>query len=86
VATHRISMEDFQFNPKTIDVAVGDSIVWFNAGSVSHSAARDDAPTFDTGLISPGNQSTPVTLMVSGSMAYFCRPHMGHMKGTIIVT
>jgi plastocyanin len=86
MTNHVVSIVDFAFNPKTINVGLGDTITWSNDGSVDHSAARDDAPAFDTGLISPGGQSAAVVFKVAGSWAYFCRPHMGHMRATIVVT
>lgn len=86
MTTHTVSIVDFQFNPKKLNVAKGDSVIWSNDGSVAHSAARDDEPAFDTGLLQPGSRSAPVQFDMVGSVEYFCRPHMGHMKGTIVVS
>lgn len=85
MSTEVVAMLDFEFSPKEVNVAVGDSVVWRNDGSASHTATRDEDPPFDTGLVPSGSQSMPVLFKTAGTFDYFCRPHKGHMKGRVIV-
>jgi plastocyanin len=85
---HIVSIQDFFFNPADLTISAGDSVVWENQGSVTHTASRDDAPAFDTGKISPGSSSAPSQFNAASgdALKYFCRPHKAMMKGTITVT
>ncbi len=88
MAQHSVTIEDFFFDPEDLMISVGDTVVWMNHGSVSHTASRDDPPAFDTGKISPATSSTPILFGAesAGPLKYFCRPHKAMMQGTITVT
>ena len=88
------------FEPKTVNVKVGDTVVWKNVSSMSHTVtdkaglaitATDaglpvDAKEFDSGLISPGKDYSH-TFTVVGTYKYFCIPHEGlGMVGTVVVS
>lgn len=68
------------FEPATLDVQAGDTVVWRNAGSVEHSVV---AEAFDSGLLKPG-ATWERTFDTVGVFAYKCGPHPW-MKGAIRV-
>jgi plastocyanin len=88
------------FEPKTITVKAGDTLVWKNASSMSHSVtdvpslaiqAKDaalpaNAKEFNSDLIPPGKDWSH-TFSVPGTYNYFCIPHEAlGMVGTVVVT
>lgn len=88
------------FEPKTITVKTGDTVVWKNVSDMTHSvtdvsslapsaadaAAPPNAKEFNYGLIAPGKQYSH-TFTVPGTYKYFCMPHEAvGMLGTVIVS
>ncbi len=88
---HKIVIEiyDNYFRPDSVVISKGDTILWFNRGSNSHTSTSgtncNADGRWDSGLLSNG-QSFGKVFDSSGTFHYFCRPHcsMG-MKGVIIV-
>jgi plastocyanin len=90
---------DKSFEPKTITVKPGDTVVWKNVSDMVHTVTdipaqaitKDDAALpanakeFDSGLIQPGKDYSH-TFTVPGTYKYFCVPHetVG-MVGTVVV-
>jgi plastocyanin len=87
------------FEPKTITVKNGDTVVWRNVSDMPHSVtdvpsmaatAQDaalppNAKEFDSGLVSPGKDYSH-TFTVPGTYKYFCIPHEAlGMVGTVVV-
>jgi plastocyanin len=66
------------FDPPTLDLMAGDTIVWHNTGSMQHSVTADDG-SFDSGLINPGAVWSR-TFGASLAVGYHCTPHPW-MKG-----
>jgi plastocyanin len=86
--TYTIEIKDLQFTPSELAIKVGDSVQWKNLDRLRHSARRDDAPEFDTGLLAQNQVSKPVTFDAAspaGGFDYFCEPHP-QMTGAIKVT
>ena len=79
-ADETVSMMDFEFDPATVTINVGDSVTWTNDGAVPHTATGDD---FDTGLVNAG-ASDSVTFDEAGSFDYVCTLHP-QMTGTVTV-
>jgi plastocyanin len=79
-ADETVSMMDFEFDPATVTINVGDSVTWTNDGDAPHTATGDD---FDTGLVNPGD-SDSVTFDTAGSFDYVCTLHP-QMTGTVTV-
>jgi plastocyanin len=73
----------WKFDPATITVKTGDTVVFMNTGSETHTATADDN-SFDTHAISAGQQ-TSVTMAKAGTFTFHCSFHPW-MKGTITVT
>lgn len=72
------------YSPNPASVQVGQQIRWHNVDSIVHTATRDGGG-FDTGLISPGATSAPITINTAGSLSYHCAVHPT-MAGTLNVT
>ena len=92
--------ESQTFEPKTITVKTGDTVVWKNVSDMTHSvtdvsslaalaadaAVPPNAKEFDSGLIAPGKEYSH-TFTVPGTYKYFCIPHEAvGMLGTVIVS
>jgi len=76
-----ISIEDFSFDPQTVTVSQGATVVWTNEGAETHTVTS--AGNFDSGDISPG-ETFSFVFDEDGTFDYFCQPHP-FMEGTIIV-
>ncbi len=75
------------FQPQTITVPVGTTIVWTNAGQVPHTVTADDK-SWDSGNLNPG-QSFSHTFNTPGTFGYYCVYHGAPgsgMFGTVTVT
>ena len=78
-------MKSLSFDPKELDVHVGDSVAWTNDAFSKHTATSDDGNTFDTGEIKAGETSRPVKFGREGKFEYHCKIHGKTMSGTIVV-
>jgi plastocyanin len=77
-----VSIVDFDFDPVTINIAVGDTVTWTNNGTFAHTSTRTGE--WDSGLLSTGN-TFQVTFNSAGSFQYFCSQHPLTMIGTVNV-
>jgi plastocyanin len=63
------------YSPSAADVRVGQRVVWKNVdGTFSHTATADGG-AFNTGPLSPGTSSAPITMGSAGSLPYHCTIH-----------
>ena len=87
----KITIKNFKYNDgNPVTVRPGDSIVWFNADDMPHTATSTDesAQSFDTGILQPGQASDPIVfLQASGAegFPYSCGVHP-RMSGAVIVS
>src|SRR5467141_592258 len=59
--TITVTMKSLSYDPKKLEVHVGDSVVWTNGYRTTHTAiSDDDGKTFDTAEVEPGKTSKPV--------------------------
>jgi plastocyanin len=88
------TMMNLMFNPATINVRVGQSVVWRNMDSVPHSATQGTcsgnvctatAGGFDTGILNPGQTSAPIVFHSAGTFHFYCRVHGAMMQGNVVV-
>ena len=79
--THRVTIEGMQFNPPSVTVERGDTVVWENKDLVAHTATA--AGVFDSHEIAPGASWTYVA-NTPGRHAYICTFHPT-MKATLTV-
>jgi len=81
-----VTMKSLGYDPKKLEVHVGDSVVWTNASRTTHTAtSEDEGKTFDTGEIKPGESSKPIKFEKEGEFKYSCKIHGESMSGTIVV-
>lgn len=86
-STVNVAAVDFTFQPQTITINAGDTIVWTNNDSVAHTVTASDG-SFDSGLFGAG-ETYSRTFDTPGTIPYYCIPHGtpqgGGMAGTIVV-
>jgi plastocyanin len=81
-----VDMKSISYDPKSVEVPVGGSIVWTNKAFTNHTAtSEDDGETFDTGEIKPNESSSPVKFDKEGEFKYHCTIHGKTMSGTVVV-
>lgn len=88
------------FDPATVEISVGDSVVWTNPAAVVHTVTADPAlaadpdnvalpagaTAFHSGSIPQGGDYRR-TFQVAGTYRYVCIPHETQgMVGTVVVT
>jgi plastocyanin len=81
-ATHTVTIEGSTFDPSSLTVAAGDTIVWLNKDPFPHTATSNDG-TVNSQSIAAG-QSWNYTASKRGSFPYTCTFHPA-MKGTLRV-
>lgn len=77
-----INIVDFAFDPESIMVAPGTSVIWTNSDSASHSVRSDDAK-FTEQTMKTGATAT-ATFAAPGTYNYICGLHP-FMTATIVV-
>lgn len=78
--TRNVNINNFSFNPGTLNISKGDTVVWTNRDSAPHQVTGDN---LNSPVISNG-QDFSFVFNSSGTFAYHCAIHPS-MKGTIIV-
>ncbi|MDQ3705556.1 MAG: cupredoxin domain-containing protein [Chloroflexota bacterium] len=78
-----VNIQSFQFQPKDHVVSVGATVRWTNLDADTHTATSESG-AFNTGNLSQGAQSAPVTFNTPGVYNYICAIHPS-MKGSITV-
>lgn len=82
--TYQITIGDFTFIPKAISINKGDTVVWTNIDSVSHTVTSDSGSELASELLAKGDKYSH-TFNAVGTYNYHCTPHP-NMKATIIVS
>ncbi|RZA01518.1 MAG: copper-binding protein [Proteobacteria bacterium] len=80
-----VAMKSISFEPKRLELSVGDEVVWNNISYTEHSATADGEPAWDTGSVAPKKTSKPISFKAPGTFAYHCQVHGKTMSGTILV-
>jgi len=80
---HHVQILDFEFSPRRLDVAPGDTITWTNLDIAPHSATAEDM-SWDTGEIVKGD-ARRITVTPNLKPGFFCRFHP-MMKGKLMIT
>jgi plastocyanin len=86
VKTHNLSMQNFTFNPSSITINRGDTLVWTNMDAINHTVTSSTSTPlsgFGSDMIAP-SQSYRFTFTQPGTFQYHCSIHLT-MTGTIIV-
>jgi plastocyanin len=71
--TYTVTMENMRFQPETLTVARGDTVVWFNKGLVPHTATSK-AGGFDSQGVE-AEKSWRFTVRKKGDVASVCTFH-----------
>ena len=83
-----IQVAQFQFQPGTIEVPVGTTVIWTNSDRILHTvtAGTPDmpAPEIFEGLLDDAGSMFSHTFTDEGTFDYYCDIHP-HMVGTITV-
>ena len=89
-SNHSVQMKSISYDPKNIEIKVGDTIQWINKSFTEHSAtsfeSEKQTSKFDTGLIKPKNNSEKIPFRSAGTYLYHCVVHGRTMAGKITVT
>lgn len=78
--TVNVSIQNYAYNPATVQISAGDTVRWTNMDSVDHTVTGS---SFDSGMIHTG-QSYEFHFTTPGVYNYHCTPHP-YMKGTVTV-
>lgn len=68
-----VQLVDNAFEPKTITISAGDTIVWTNTGQRTHTVTASDG-SWDSGRLAPG-QTFSRQFDTAGTINYYCIPH-----------
>jgi len=78
-----VTIQNFAFSPATLTVKAGDTVVWTNQDSSSHTVVSDSGSEIASGTLSQGGTYSH-TFNSAGTYGYHCGIHQ-NMKGKIIV-
>lgn len=81
--SHAVAIHDFVYEPATVTVAVGDTVVWTNADFVPHTATARDT-LWDSKEIAGSGGAWRLVARRPGRHAYHCTYHP-NMRGTVEV-
>lgn len=81
--TWTVKIAGMRFDPATVTVARGDTVVWFNEDPFPHTVTSADAGRFDSHAIAPG-ASWQYRATTLGRYAYACTFHPT-MQATLVV-
>lgn len=87
-----VAMRNIAFNPATLTIHVGQTVMWRNDDGVPHTTTSGSCPGgvctpmpgWDSGTLNPG-QSFSHQFTTTGTFTYFCRIHGAMMQGSIVV-
>lgn len=82
VAKTKVTIENYAFAPRIIQVPVGATVTWTNNDADDHAVTLDDK-SMDAGVVEQG-VSVTLTFPTAGTFAYYCTVHPG-MRGKVIV-
>lgn len=88
-SNNTVQIKDNFFDPPSLTIAVGRSVVWRHVGTSQHTVTsgtptNNPGSLFDSGTLSNGGGFTFV-FGQTGTYTYFCRVHGVNMMGTIVV-
>ena len=78
-----ITITGMSYSPSSVTVVVGQTVVWRNNDSVTHTATANNG-AFNTGFISPGERAS-ILMESSGNFNYHCAVHP-NMTGNVNVS
>lgn len=82
--TSAVSIQNFAFNPATLNVKVGTTVIWTNLDTRAHTVTSDSGSELNSPTMPQGQTYSHVFNSV-GTFTYHCSIHL-NMKGTVVVT
>jgi plastocyanin len=79
--TDTVEIKEMKFQPATLTVQVGTTIIFINNDLVTHDITEEESRAWSSNLLPPGKSWT---LIADKSANYFCSIH-AVMKGKIVV-
>lgn len=80
--SHTVEIRGFAYLPATLEVAVGDTVVWINRDAVPHTATRGGRGWESGGL--NAEQAWRLVAGRQGSQPYYCAYHP-NMRGILVM-
>jgi plastocyanin len=87
--TVNVAIGDFLYQPDTVRITRGASVVWTNTGLTSHTTTSDSLYWDSMAIPPPGSGSVnryARQFQSAGTFPYHCDFHPVDMKGTVVVT
>jgi plastocyanin len=83
----RVSINDFNYAPRSITVKVGGAVYWTNRGHTEHTATRKSGPGPSPNSPTIGRDGGTYVdfFQHPGTITYYCTYHPGRLVGTIRV-
>lgn len=81
-ATYRVAIQGFAFNPATLTVKAGDTVIWTNKDAMAHTVTGDNGGPASSSIGPNGTYS--FTFRSAGTFNYHCAIHPS-MHGTVVV-
>lgn len=78
-----VRIADYGYQPTTLTVARGDTVVWTNEDNASHTVTSEGGSELSSEYLKKG-ESFSHTFMNTGAFPYYCQPHTW-MKATVVV-
>jgi plastocyanin len=72
--TLSVNIQNFAFSPNSLTINKGDSVVWTNMDSSSHTVTSDSGSELKSGTLSNGQTYTH-TFNTAGTFTYHCSIH-----------
>lgn len=79
-----VEIKGMKFDPPTVKVKAGETVVWTNGDDRDHTVVADDGKTFKSGNIKRG-ETFEQKFPKAGKYPYSCSYHP-RMKGVVVVT
>lgn len=83
MATANVEIKQMKFQPASVTIAKGDTVMWTNTMAIEHTVTADNG-SFDSGPLEQ-NQTFSHTFSASGTVGYHCTIHRS-MKGQVVVS
>jgi plastocyanin len=83
-ATVNVDIQNFAFIPVTVTINVGDSVVWTQRDTTTHTVNSDNGAFPPSGNLTLAKPTYMHTFNAAGTFNYHCSPHP-FMTGKVIV-
>jgi plastocyanin len=81
--TYNVGIVNYAFSPSTLNIKVGDTVVWTNNATTSHTVVSDSGTELNSGPLITGRTYSH-KFNQAGTFAYHCSIHPS-MTATVIV-